>query len=621
MALRNYQSQCIDAIIKAVDKGYYRQIVSMPVGSGKTFTFAHLIRNLSPLSNKKTLILAHRMELLLQAAKTCKSILPKANIQIDQGSKRANVNKADIVVASVQSLISPKTMRLNGYDPDDFKLIVVDECHHSVAPSYKKIFTHFGYFNDEKECKIPLIGFTATPSRDDHKQLGEIYEHLTYHKDIVDLIKDGHLCNVSIVSLKSKLIIDAKTNAAKSDFSKMQLQYSVNTKERNNFIVQSYFDHAIDRKSTLVFAVDIEHVTTLVSLFKSRKIDAKGISSKTDLDVRKQIISDFRQQLFPVLINCAILTEGTDIPNIDCLIMARPTLSSVLHQQMLGRGLRNAPNKKDCKVIDVVDGCRDPALTPKRVNLEYAAFEYPTVEGALLPEKKELLPTKDRKIVSAPVELMNDHQWVEFDLLDTLNDRPVFDILDPVRYNDIIKPKPQKEKKVMRKLEFKRKRDAKDLFFAFRTVKYPRLKWNNMYGSVFCVQAPTLLAIISEEDEHLWHMEIADTKKVSLKYSKSFTEIEQAVKYAEAIIFRNLRESSIHFAKKSRFSYGCKAPSKKLQQKLSEMIHSNTDDTIQPILEIETSIDRNMYDTQLLANRLLYWPFYKQRNYPFIANK
>ena len=630
MTLRPYQSQCIDSIIKAIDQGIFRQIISMPVGSGKTFTFAHLSKQLP--GKKKTLILAHRMELLTQAARTCKSIMPNANIQIDQGAKRAHVGKADIIIASVQSLTSKKTNRLSNYDPEDFKLIVVDECHHAVAPTYKKIFQHFGYFGlvedpgaEPKFCEIPLIGFTATPSRDDHKQLGEIFEHLTYHKDIVELIKDGHLCSVQVVGLKSKLVLEARLNSSKSDFSKLQLQYSVNTKDRNEFIVNSYLEHAKDRTSTLVFAVDIDHVNVLVDTFQQFGIDAKGISSKTDLEERKEIVRSFRNSEFPVLINCAILTEGTDIPNIDCLIMARPTLSSVLHQQMLGRGLRNSPNKMNCKIIDIVDGCKDPALSPKRVNLEYAAFEYPKLEAALNAANDKLenevteeeKPKEERKVVEAPKDMMKDFQWVEFDLLDTLSDRPILNITEPLKMSAIATTQPKKEK-VLRKLEFKRKKDAKDLFYAFRTVKHPRLKWNNMYGSVFCAQTPSFLAIISEEDDNVWHMEMADMKKKTLSYSKSFPEIENAVKYAEAIIYRNLRESSVQYARKSKFSFAHKAPSNKQRERLAEMITENEDEDIRQILNVEKQIDRSTYDTQLMMSRLIFWPHYKKRNYPFM---
>eukprot|EP00835_Amoeboradix_gromovi_P002455 NODE_140_length_17926_cov_0.139620.p1 type:complete len:622 gc:universal NODE_140_length_17926_cov_0.139620:10425-8560(-) len=619
MTLRSYQMQCIESIKKAISKGIYRQIVSMPVGSGKTFTFAHLSAQLVN-GDRKTLILAHRMELLMQAAITCKAIMPKANVQIDQGIKRAHVRNADIIVASVQSLVSKKSNRLSNYNPDDFKLIVVDECHHAVTNSYKKIFTHFGYFDDEKPVDIPLIGFTATPSRDDHKQLGEIFEHLTYHKDIVDLIKDGHLCPVVVVGIKSKLVIEARQNSSKSDFSKLQLQYSINTKDRNDFIVKSYFEHAAnDRKSTLVFAVDIDHVNTLVRAFQDSGINAKGISSKTEIETRKEILQAFRNQEFPILINCAILTEGTDIPNIDCLIMARPTLSSVLHQQMLGRGLRNSPNKVNCKIIDIVDGCKDPALTPKRVNLEYAAFDYPKTEVSRVYEKTDELLAKERTVVNPPKDLIKDYQWVEYDLLDSLNERPIFNINEPVKLSTISRNKPLVKQKVMRKLEFKSIKDPKDLCYAFRTVKHPRLKWNNMYGSVFCAITPSFLSIISEEDENCWHLEMGIIKNQTLKYSKSFNSIESAVKYAESIVYRNLQATSIQYARKSNFSFCNKAPSRSQSEKLKSLISANTDKDIEHILAAEKYIDRSTsYDTLLMICRLQFWPFYKKRNYPFI---
>ncbi len=108
-------------------------------------------------------------------------------------------------------------------------------------------------------------------------------------------------------------------------------------------------------------------------MFKKRGLDAHGISSKTKSHIRASILKEFKERKFPVLVNCGILTEGADIPNIDCIIMSRPTKSPVLFQQMIGRGMRLSPEKKDCLVLDFIDSYSqipDLATTPTLLGLD-----------------------------------------------------------------------------------------------------------------------------------------------------------------------------------------------------------------------------------------------------------
>jgi ATP-dependent helicase IRC3 len=119
----------------------------------------------------------------------------------------------------------------------------------------------------------------------------------------------------------------------------------------------------VGRTSTLGFAVDIQHVKDLTAAFRMKDIDARYLTSETSSDERADLLHAFRQGEFPVLINCGILTEGTDIPNIDCLLMARPTRSQVLFLQMIGRGMRLSPGKSDCLTLDFVDTMQRQGLT------------------------------------------------------------------------------------------------------------------------------------------------------------------------------------------------------------------------------------------------------------------
>ncbi|CAJ0642798.1 16404_t:CDS:2, partial [Entrophospora sp. SA101] len=161
------------------------------------------------------------------------------------------------------------------------------------------------------------------------------------------------LCDLKTKVIKTNIDI-SKIRANNDDFMLSDLSKCLNVKTRNDVIVRSYLEYA-HRHSTLVFAVDIEHVEKLRQAFLDAQIEAYSLTSKTPAHIRAEVIKKFREKKFSVLVNCGILTEGTDIPNIDCIIMGRPTKSPVLFQQMIGRGMRLHEGKKDCLILDFID--------------------------------------------------------------------------------------------------------------------------------------------------------------------------------------------------------------------------------------------------------------------------
>ena len=171
--LRPYQAEALAHVREAYKAGKRRVIVSLPTGTGKTVVFAHFPQVLK--MKKRLLVLAHREELLLQAQDKFHSFDPDLKVEIEQAGARASAD-AKVVVASVPTLARSDGARLSRLQPDDFSIIVVDEAHHAVAPSYRRIFNHFGLF-DPKASRY-LVGFTATPRRGDKQGLGEVFEGL-----------------------------------------------------------------------------------------------------------------------------------------------------------------------------------------------------------------------------------------------------------------------------------------------------------------------------------------------------------------------------------------------------------------------------------------------------------
>lgn len=258
---------------------------------------------------------------------------------------------ADITIASVQSINSKD--RLDKYDPANFKLVLVDEAHHIVASSYLRILKHFGL--DTKRPESPtLVGVSATFSRFDGVKLGTAIDEIVYHKDYIDLISDKWLSDVIFTTVKSTANLSAVKNSSFGDFQTGELSKAVNTDEINEITIRSWVAKAPDRKSTLVFCVDVSHVEALTKKFRDYGFDARYVTGDTPRVERGEILDAFRKQEFPVLVNCGVFTEGTDIPNIDCIVLGRPTRSRNLLVQMIGRGMRLHANKKNCHIIDFV---------------------------------------------------------------------------------------------------------------------------------------------------------------------------------------------------------------------------------------------------------------------------
>lgn len=256
----------------------------------------------------------------------------------------------DIIVASSLTLARGRFARFN---PGDFKLILVDEAHHIVARSYRETLEHFG-LNEPSPGAPALVGVSATFSRFDGLKLGAAIDHIVYHKDYVDMIGEKWLANAVFTTVKSGANLSKVKKDAFGDFAIQSLSQAVNTDNSNNITVRAWMANAQDRKSTLVFCVDVEHARQLTAKFRDHGIDARYLTATTPKNVRAEQLEAFKKQEFPVLLNCGLFTEGTDIPNIDCVLLARPTRSRNLLIQMIGRGLRLFPGKENCHIIDMV---------------------------------------------------------------------------------------------------------------------------------------------------------------------------------------------------------------------------------------------------------------------------
>lgn len=338
MQLRPYQQEALQAIDNAKNKGVRRQLVVIPTGGGKTVVFAEL-----PKKYGRTLVLAHREELLHQAKEKIEWANPELEVAIEQGQNYAG--RADIVVASVPTLGRQDSKRLEAYERDYFECVVIDEAHHAAAPSYGRILDHFG--------DALRIGVTATPQRGDRTRLTDVFDEIVYFKSISDLITEGYLSGLVGYRIPTDVSLDGIT-VRNGDYAEAELAAAVNIEPRNKLILESYQRLAKDKKC-VVFCADVAHADAVAAVFNTAGIPAASILGTTDRELRAQILADFKSGRIKVLTNCMVLTEGFDEPSIEAIITARPTKSDLLFTQIVGRGTRLFPGKPHCLVIDMAD--------------------------------------------------------------------------------------------------------------------------------------------------------------------------------------------------------------------------------------------------------------------------
>ncbi|KAI8819173.1 P-loop containing nucleoside triphosphate hydrolase protein [Fimicolochytrium jonesii] len=357
--LRDYQEECITTCLQAFQNGVRRQLVSLPVASGKTTIFTNLISRIPPPTPKatKTLVLAHKTELIQQARLTLKRDFPHLIPDVEEGSKRAQ-DDADVIFASVNSLGRGGSTRLQEprFDPSLYKAIVIDEAHHTAAVTYQRILKHFGA--DVPESPVLVWGCTATVRRHDGVTLKSAFDEIVFHRSIKQMMDEGWLCDATYHRLHSDVSLEDLPSTG-PDFDIKKLRERVDVIRRNRAITEgwqeAYEKHGC--KSTVIFAVDVQHIKHIQKEFEDNGVPVAVVYSDLKPLERATALESFRNGDVPVLINCGILTEGVDIPKIDCVILGRPTRSVGLLQQMIGRGLRTSPatGKTSCRIIDICD--------------------------------------------------------------------------------------------------------------------------------------------------------------------------------------------------------------------------------------------------------------------------
>ena len=352
-SLRPYQAEAKQAILSAWDEGHRKTLLVLPTGCGKTVVFSSVTEE-QVGKGHRVLIMAHRGELLEQAAQKLKDASGLDTV-LEKAESSSLGSFIPVTVGSVQSLCQPS--RLSRFPENYYQDIIVDEAHHCLSDSYRRVLDHFPEAN--------VLGVTAAPDRGDMKNLGEFFDSRAYEYSMSAAIKDGYLCPIKAQMIPLELDITS-VKMSSGDFAAGEIGSAL---EPYLHQIADEMVHYCEGRKTVVFLPLIATSQRFCRMLNDRGLRAAEVNGNSE--DRSEILADFEAGKYDVLCNSMLLTEGWDCPAVDCIVVLRPTKVRSLYQQMVGRGMRLSPGKDHLLLLDFLwmterhDLCRPSALISK----------------------------------------------------------------------------------------------------------------------------------------------------------------------------------------------------------------------------------------------------------------
>lgn len=316
------------------ENGKQKTLLVLPTGTGKTIVFAKITEDLVR-AGERVLILAHRGELLSQAAdKLEKATGLKAATEKAEESCLGSWYR--VTVGSVQSLM--RENRLSKFDETYFDAIIIDEAHHVLSESYRRVLDHFS--------SAKVLGVTATPDRGDMRDLGAVFESLAYEYTLPRAIKEGYLSPIKALTIPLQLDLSG-VSMQNGDFKAADIDSALDPYLWQ--IAEEMTTYCADRK-TVVFLPLIKTSQKFRDILNEKGFRAAEINGNSA--DRAEVLADFDAGKYNVLCNSMLLTEGWDCPSVDCIIVLRPTKIRSLYCQMVGRGTRLCEGKSELLLLD-----------------------------------------------------------------------------------------------------------------------------------------------------------------------------------------------------------------------------------------------------------------------------
>lgn len=372
MNLRDYQQAFVAGVHDQFQKGSRSTLGILPTGCGKTVCFSTIARD---WTEGRVLILAHREELIFQAANKIEAITgdrPEIEMADYRASRHGLLTASNVIVSSVQTQNSGRqcpicsqlscdyckgeyqscptcsvqclqceeclggiVRRMLRFDPMEFGLVIVDEAHHATADSYRRILAYYG-----RNPALRILGVTATPDRADEQAMGTVFDSIAYEYGILDAINNGWLVPIQQQWVTVENLDLSKVKTTAGDLNQGELEQVMIDEETIHGVVSPTIEIAGDR-ATLVFAASVQHAELTADVFNRHKPNsAICIHGETPKEQRRELLERYSKGEYQYLCGCGVFLEGFDEPRIEVIAMARPTKSRPLYAQAIGRGTR-----------------------------------------------------------------------------------------------------------------------------------------------------------------------------------------------------------------------------------------------------------------------------------------
>jgi superfamily II DNA or RNA helicase len=338
MKLRDYQRDLIDRARQSLRRHNSTLLVS-PTGSGKTALTVNMMKGAAERGNSAW-FLVHRAELLRQTSKALWEQKLEHGL-IASGRKRTPM---PVQVGSIQTLVN----RLDQYPPPD--LLVVDEAHHAVSPTYQRIV---------EACGAKVVGLTATPERLDGRGLGEVFEDMQIGPSPGWLIEQGFLSDYRLIAPSDVNTTEIAIRGG--DFARDQTEEVMDRPQIVGDAVDAYLTHARGLRC-VTFCVTRNHARHMVECYRQRGVPAEYVGGDSEKTDRGGAFERFRRGETMVLVNVDLVGEGVDIPAVAAVQMLRPTQSLTNYLQWIGRALRPDEGKHRAVILDQVGNWRRHGL-------------------------------------------------------------------------------------------------------------------------------------------------------------------------------------------------------------------------------------------------------------------
>lgn len=334
--LRPYQVDVIAKLEQAIAAGKRKILLVAPTGSGKTVIMAAVI-DAVVAKRQRALLIAHRREII---SHTSRKLFDR---EIRHGIIQSGFAPRPLEAVQVASI---QTLRVRALSSDALRLppaelLIIDETHHARADTYQKVINAYPH--------AVLIGLTATPCRGDGRGLGNIFEVMIECPQVAALTSQGYLVRSRVYAPVNPNLTGVTVR--NGDYAENELAHLMDRAKLVGDIVTHWHRHA-ERRATIVYATSVAHSVHIRDELRRSNVLAEHIDGSTPTEERDRILAQLARGDVEVVCNCMVLTEGFDCPDVGCLVLARPTKSLGLYRQMIGRGLRSAPDKMDCVILD-----------------------------------------------------------------------------------------------------------------------------------------------------------------------------------------------------------------------------------------------------------------------------